>query len=99
MRADLHTHSIFSDGELIPAELVRTAKVTGHKVIAITEVTGREENVVTLQDIFTFVRTGFGEGGRVEGYHTATGNIPTFVEELRAAGSLDLDMSIFVPKT
>lgn len=37
MRADLHTHSIFSDGELIPAELVRTAKVTGHEVIAITD--------------------------------------------------------------
>ena len=37
MRADLHTHSIFSDGELIPAELVRTAKVKGHKVIAITD--------------------------------------------------------------
>ncbi len=37
MRADLHTHSIFSDGELIPAELVRTAKVTGHKIIAITD--------------------------------------------------------------
>ena len=37
MRADLHTHSIFSDGELIPAELVRTAKVLGHKVIAITD--------------------------------------------------------------
>ena len=37
MRADLHTHSIFSDGELIPAELVRTAKVTEHKVIAITD--------------------------------------------------------------
>ena len=37
MRADLHTHSIFSDGELIPAELVRTAKVLGHNVIAITD--------------------------------------------------------------
>ena len=37
MRADLHTHSIFSDGELIPAELVRMAKVTGHKIIAITD--------------------------------------------------------------
>lgn len=37
MRADLHTHSIFSDGELIPAELVRTAKVVGHNVIAITD--------------------------------------------------------------
>lgn len=37
MRADLHTHSIFSDGELIPAELVRTAKVLGHDAIAITD--------------------------------------------------------------
>lgn len=37
MRADLHTHSIFSDGELIPAELVRRAKVIGHNAIAITD--------------------------------------------------------------
>lgn len=37
MRADLHTHSIFSDGELIPAELVRTAKTLGHRIIAITD--------------------------------------------------------------
>ena len=37
MRADLHTHSIFSDGELIPAELVRRAMVLGHDVIAITD--------------------------------------------------------------
>ncbi len=37
MRADLHTHSIFSDGELIPAELVRTAMMRGHDAIAITD--------------------------------------------------------------
>lgn len=37
MRADLHTHSIFSDGELIPAELVRRAMVLGHDAIAITD--------------------------------------------------------------
>lgn len=37
MRADLHTHSIFSDGELIPAELVRRAAVLGHDAIAITD--------------------------------------------------------------
>ena len=37
MRADLHTHSICSDGELIPAELVRRAMVLGHDVIAITD--------------------------------------------------------------
>lgn len=34
---DLHTHSIFSDGELVPAELVRRAEVAGIKAIAITD--------------------------------------------------------------
>ncbi len=37
MRADLHTHTVYSDGELIPAELVRRAKVLGHNVIALTD--------------------------------------------------------------
>jgi histidinol phosphatase-like PHP family hydrolase len=37
MRADLHTHTIFSDGELVPAELVRRATILGHSVIAITD--------------------------------------------------------------
>jgi putative hydrolase len=34
---DLHTHSIFSDGELIPSELARRAKVAGYSVLAITD--------------------------------------------------------------
>ena len=34
---DLHTHSILSDGELIPSELVRRAHVNGYKAIAITD--------------------------------------------------------------
>lgn len=34
---DLHTHSTFSDGELIPSELVRRAVVKGYKAIAITD--------------------------------------------------------------
>lgn len=37
MRADMHTHTVFSDGELIPAELVRRAMVLGHDMIAITD--------------------------------------------------------------
>ncbi|MBR2255491.1 MAG: histidinol phosphate phosphatase domain-containing protein [Candidatus Methanomethylophilaceae archaeon] len=37
MRADLHTHTTYSDGELIPAELVRRAMVLGHDAIAITD--------------------------------------------------------------
>jgi histidinol phosphatase-like PHP family hydrolase len=37
MRADLHTHTVYSDGELIPAELVRRAMVKGHDLLAITD--------------------------------------------------------------
>jgi putative hydrolase len=34
---DLHTHSIFSDGELVPYELIRRAIAAGYGAIAITD--------------------------------------------------------------
>jgi histidinol phosphatase-like PHP family hydrolase len=34
---DLHTHSLFSDGELLPSELVRRASVIGCQAVAITD--------------------------------------------------------------
>jgi histidinol phosphatase-like PHP family hydrolase len=34
---DLHTHTLFSDGELLPSELVRRAEITGYQTIAITD--------------------------------------------------------------
>jgi histidinol phosphatase-like PHP family hydrolase len=34
---DLHTHTIFSDGELIPSELIRRAKVKGYTAIGLTD--------------------------------------------------------------
>ena len=34
---DLHTHSLFSDGELIPSELVRRARHAGYRAVAITD--------------------------------------------------------------
>ena len=34
---DLHTHSIFSDGELVPAELAQRALAAGYNVLAITD--------------------------------------------------------------
>ncbi|UXM84988.1 histidinol phosphate phosphatase domain-containing protein [Methanococcus aeolicus] len=37
MRYDFHTHTVFSDGELIPSELLRRATVLNHKTIAITD--------------------------------------------------------------
>jgi histidinol phosphatase-like PHP family hydrolase len=37
MMIDLHTHSVLSDGELIPFELVRRAEAAGYSAIAITD--------------------------------------------------------------
>ncbi len=34
---DLHTHSLFSDGVLVPSELVRRAVIKGYEIIAITD--------------------------------------------------------------
>ncbi|MCQ2396460.1 MAG: Flp pilus assembly complex ATPase component TadA [Lentisphaeria bacterium] len=68
------------------------------KIVQISEVTGREGDVILLQDIFTFEQEGMDKDGKVVGHHTATGNIPYFVDELRKTGRLKLDMSVFVPK-
>ncbi|MDD2461691.1 MAG: ATPase, T2SS/T4P/T4SS family [Kiritimatiellae bacterium] len=68
------------------------------KIVQISEVTGREGATILLQDIFQFEQKGFGPDGKVTGTMVATGNIPQFVEELKAKGDLRLDMSVFVPK-
>ncbi len=68
------------------------------KIVKISEVTGKEGNTILLQDIFTFEQEGFDENFRIKGFHTATGNIPKFIDELRLSGDLELDMSVFVPE-
>ncbi len=68
------------------------------KIVKIVEVTGREGDVIQMQDIFEFRQTGFDDQGRIQGYYSATGNIPYFIDELRQRGVLTLDMAIFVPK-
>lgn len=68
------------------------------KIVKIVEVTGREGDVIQMQDIFVWNQTGTGEDGSVEGYFTATGNVPYFVEEIkRQGGGATLDMNMFVP--
>ena len=68
------------------------------KIVKIVEVTGREGDVIQMQDIFEFRQTGIDEQGNVLGEYSATGNIPFFVEERRKRNALGLDMSVFVPK-
>jgi pilus assembly protein CpaF len=57
------------------------------RVTSITEVTGMEGDVVTLQDIFVFEKHGLAHDGRVHGRFCATGILPKFNEKLVAAGS------------
>lgn len=68
------------------------------KIVKITEVCGRENNTILLQDIFTFEQEGYDENFKVVGHHCATGNIPRFIDQLRQSGDLELDMSVFVPE-
>ena len=68
------------------------------KIVAISEVTGREGSTILLQDIFVFEQKGFSPEGKVLGHMVATGNIPRFIEELKLKGDLRLNMNVFVPK-
>jgi pilus assembly protein CpaF len=66
-------------------------------VTGITEVVGMESGKIQLQEIFRFHNQGYtGPNGKVRGIFTGCNMIPTFFEDLRAAG-LDVDMKIFEP--
>jgi pilus assembly protein CpaF len=56
------------------------------KVTAISELTGMENDVITMQDIFVFDRTGLTPNGRVMGRFRATGIRPKCAERLAASG-------------
>ncbi len=58
------------------------------KAVAISEITGLEENVISMHDIFHFVRKGIGPDGRVVGTFRPTGIRPKFLDRLRVAGIL-----------
>ena len=68
------------------------------KITQISEITGREKDVVLMHDIFVFKQTGYDDNGKITGEYYPTGNIPAFVEKLRLKGDLRLDMSVFVPR-
>jgi pilus assembly protein CpaF len=58
-----------------------TRKVTG-----ISEITGMEGDVITMQDIFLFERTGIGQNGKVTGRFRATGIRPKCTDKIMSAG-------------
>src|SRR5579863_10426613 len=56
------------------------------RVTGITEVTGMEGSIITLQDLFVFEKRGIDPDGSVIGRFAATGIRPKFYEKLVAAG-------------
>ncbi|HKO20609.1 MAG TPA: CpaF family protein [Acidobacteriaceae bacterium] len=56
------------------------------KVTSISEITGMDENVVSMQEIFRFTRKGVGPDGKVVGVFEPTRIRPKFLERLRIAG-------------
>jgi len=68
--------------------LVQAARLSdgSRRVVNITEVTGMEGDMVTLQDIFVFEKRGVSAEGKVLGRFSATGIRPKFSEKLLAAG-------------
>ncbi|MGO9459359.1 MAG: CpaF family protein [Rhodomicrobium sp.] len=66
------------------------------RIVAISEISGMERDVILMQDVFRFVRHGTAPDGQVRGTYTATGLRPTFVEDLRLKG-LNISNTFFDP--
>jgi pilus assembly protein CpaF len=66
------------------------------RVTQITEITGMESDVVSMQDIFMFEKGGVSSEGRRLGIFTSTGIRPKFAEKLETAG-FDLPLNMFEP--
>ena len=56
------------------------------KVTSVSEITGMEENIITMQEIFTFHKKGIGPYGKVIGAFNPSGIRPRFLERLQIAG-------------
>ena len=68
------------------------------KITNISEITGMEENVISMQEIFTFDKRGIGPDGRVIGLFRPTRIRPHFLERLRVSGIV-LPPSLFERET
>ena len=56
------------------------------RITSIAEITGLESDIIQMQEIYKFVRTGTAPDGSVEGHFQATGVRPRFLNDLIAQG-------------
>src|SRR4030043_920351 len=89
---DLHTHSFFSDGELIPFELIRRAEAIGYKAIAITDHVDSSNIDLVVPRIVSAIKKlkGFISIEAIPGAeitHVPPALIPDLVKEARKLGA------------
>ncbi|PKL51734.1 MAG: PHP domain-containing protein [Nitrospira bacterium HGW-Nitrospira-1] len=89
---DLHTHTVFSDGELIPFELIRRAEAIGYRAIAITDHVDASNIdfiiprvVKAVQKIRPFVSIDVLPGAEIT--HAPPELIPELIKEARHLGA------------
>jgi pilus assembly protein CpaF len=68
--------------------VVQIARLTdgSRRLISLQEITGMEGEVITMQEIYTYQRTGIDPEGRVLGRFRATGIRPKFAARMRTFG-------------
>ena len=66
------------------------------KIVSVSEIIGMEGEIITMQEIFRFVRTGVGAKGEVMGQFRPTGIRPRFSERLELYG-YKLPTNVFEP--
>jgi pilus assembly protein CpaF len=65
------------------------------KVVTVSEVQGMEGDIIVLQDVFQYMQTGV-QNARVQGYFTAKGIRPKFMEQIEASG-ISVPPTVFAP--
>lgn len=68
------------------------------KITSVSEITGMEENVISMQEIFSFQKKGIGPDGRVIGAFVPSRIRPRFLERLRVSGMI-LSPTLFEAET
>ncbi|RKQ61811.1 histidinol phosphatase-like PHP family hydrolase [Thermovibrio guaymasensis] len=90
---DLHTHTLFSDGELLPSELVRRAEAIGCRAIALTDHVDYSNYKFVLERLWETVEilnenTSLLVIPGVEITHVPPLKIPELIEKCREEGAL-----------
>ncbi|CAK9889371.1 MULTISPECIES: CpaF family protein [Pseudomonas] len=66
------------------------------RLVSVQEINGMEGEIITMTEIFAFVRNGIGEHGEVLGEFRPTGMVPAFRDVLARRG-IELPLSLFRP--